>query len=94
MHQGGSTRLQGILTTVDLVQVSELSKGGAVSKRDIDDPMVSEGGEGGDGSRFLASSGGSGGDEDTGVFADKGTGGPETAGGVPEGLYYCPWGEY
>jgi hypothetical protein len=72
--------------TSDLVDIGEDVECGLVSKGDVDETVVGEGGEGGNRSGFLPTSNGSSGDEDTCVLAPEGTGLPLTAGLVPEGL--------
>lgn len=73
-------------TTVDLSQVRELSEGGLVAQRDVEEAVVSEGAHGSNGGRLLATTEGTGGDEQTGVLAPEATSSPDTAGAVPEGL--------
>lgn len=71
---------------MDLSQVRELSKGGLVAQRDVEEAVVGESAHGSNGGRLLATTEGTSGDEQTGVLAPEATGGPDTAGAVPEGL--------
>lgn len=73
-------------TTVDLSQVGELSEGGLVAQRNVEETVVSEGAQRGDSSGLLTTTEGTGGDEDTGVLAPEATSGPDAASLVPEGL--------
>jgi len=71
---------------VDLSEVGQLAKGVGVAEGDVDDAVVRECGQRGDGGAFLASASPSGGDEETGVFAGEASASPESACGVPECL--------
>lgn len=73
-------------TTVDLGQVGELSEGGLVAERDVDEAVVSKRAHGGESSGLLTTTLGTGGDEETGVLSPETTGGPDAASLVPEGL--------
>ena len=71
---------------MDLGQVRELSEGGLVAQRDVEEAVVGESAHGSNGSRLLATTESTSGDEQTGVLAPEATSGPNTAGAVPEGL--------
>lgn len=73
-------------TTVDFVQVRELTKSVLVAQRDVDETVVSESAHGRESGRFLATSLGASRDEQTGVLAPVTTSGPDATGLVPEGL--------
>ena len=74
-------------TTVDLIEVGQLSEGVLITHRDVEDPVVGEGRQGVESRGFLTSAGSASGDEDACVLASKGTRCPEGAGRVPESLY-------
>jgi len=74
----------------DLVDVAELGKGVGVTKRDVDDAMVSEGGHGGNGGGLLATAKSASGDEEAGELAVEATLGPQAASLIPEGLFTKP----
>ena len=57
-----------------------------VAERDVDNAVVGECGERGDGGAFLASTEPRGRDKNTGIFAGEATAGPEFACGIPECL--------
>jgi hypothetical protein len=71
---------------VDLREVAQLTEGMCVAERDVDDAVVSEGGEGVESSRLLSSTSAGGRDEHTGVLAAESTGRPELTSGIPESL--------
>lgn len=71
---------------MDLGQVRELSEGGLVAQRDVEEAVVGESAHGSNGGRLLATTESTSGDEQTGVLAPEATSGPNTAGAVPEGL--------
>lgn len=73
-------------TSVDLLQVGQLTEGGLVTQRDVEETVVSEGAHGSNGSGLLTTTEGTGGDEKTGILAPVTTSGPDTTGLVPEGL--------
>ena len=71
---------------MDLVQVGELTEGGLVSQRDIEEAVMSESAHGSDTGRLLTTALGTSGDEKTGIFAPVATGAPDSASLVPESL--------
>ena len=73
-------------TTVNLVQVAELSEDGLVAQRNVDEAVVSESAHRGKGSGLLTTTLGTGRNEKTGVLAPEATSGPNATGLVPEGL--------
>ena len=74
------------LTTVNLRQVCQLSECLRITERNINDPVVGEGGHGCNNRRFLTSSVTSSRDEDSGVLPVQTSRRPKTASGVPERL--------
>lgn len=78
--------MQGILTTVDLVEVGELGEGLRVAEGHEDDAVVDEGREGVGDCDLLATARGRSRHERARELAREGALGPERAGGVPEGL--------
>ena len=70
-------------TTTDLGVVGEDSEGGLVSKRNVDDTVVSEGAQSGNSSALLSTTLGSGANEETSVFTPVSTSAPLLSGGVP-----------
>ena len=72
-------------TTVDLVQVGQLTEGGLVAQRNVDQAVVGKSTHGSESSGLLATTQGTGRDEETGVLAPVATSGPDTTGLVPEG---------
>lgn len=73
-------------TAVDLLEVGELTEGGLVAQRDVEETVVSKGAHGTESSRLLATTESASGDEQTGVLAPEATSGPDATGTVPEGL--------
>lgn len=71
---------------MDLLEVGDIGEGLGVTKRNVDDAVVSEGGHGRDGGRLLATAGGAGGDEEAGLLAPVAAGSPDATGLVPESL--------
>lgn len=73
-------------TTVHLVEIGELAKGGLVSQRHIDHAVMSERAHGRNASGLLSSTDAGGGNEQSGVLAPEATLLPLGAGGVEEGF--------
>ena len=73
-------------TTVDLVEVGELTEGVLVTQRNVDEAVVGESAHASNSGGLLATSEGTGRDEQTGVLASVATGGPDGTRGIPEGL--------
>ena len=73
-------------TTVDLLKIGQLSEGGLVAQRNVDEAVVDESRHGGDGGGLLATTEGAGADEHTSILAPEGALLPLLAGLVPEGL--------
>lgn len=76
-------------SAVDLVEVGEVSEGGLVSERDVDESVMGQGGHAGDSSALLSATEGSGGDEETSVLAPERTLRPLLSRLVPECLDLC-----
>jgi hypothetical protein len=73
-------------SSMDLVEVGQLTEGLAITERHIDDAVVGQGGHGREGGRLLAATGGACRDEDAGQLSPEATSSPLLASLVPEGL--------
>lgn len=71
---------------MDFVQVRELTKGGLVAQRDVEETVVSKSAHRSEGGGLLTATLSASRDEQTGVFAPVATSGPDATGAVPEGL--------
>ena len=71
---------------MNLFQVRQLGEYLAVTQRNVGDSVMSQGGHGGDGGRFLSSSVGGGRYKESSRLAVKTAGSPLAASGIPEGL--------
>lgn len=71
---------------MNLREVAQLSESMCVAERNVDDAVMSEGGEGVESSRLLSSTSAGGRDEHTSVLARESTGRPELTSGIPESL--------
>jgi hypothetical protein len=72
--------------TANLGVITKDWEGGLVSKRNVDDAVMGESGEGSNGGALLTTALGTGGDKESSVFAPVTTSGPLLTGGVPECL--------
>lgn len=73
-------------TTSHFTEVGENRKGGRVTKRDVDYPMMGKRAHRGDTGRFLPTSGRTGGHEQTGILAPVSRLLPLPSRAIPEGL--------
>ena len=71
---------------MDLTQVGQLTEGGLVAQRNVDQAVVSKSAHGSKASGLLATTLGTGRDEQTSVLAPVAATGPDTTGLVPESL--------
>lgn len=72
---------------VNLLEVGQLAEGLGVAEGHVDDAVVGEGGQRGNGSGLLAAAESAGRDEDASQLAEEATGRPLLAGLVPESLW-------